>query len=663
MDNFDAVDLSWVKSTMDPLEVLKHSLDFLQDPSKINSNNREIWCNLHITPALEGIMVEVNSLEEVTYWAKKGCLGSDPDPTEPGVANLIVAFGISPWPCTLSLARVHVALNQRMCSIIEAMESAREHFSRKKGLKVAYYYLTPVYTEAPYILSDAGLQATDGSATIIGVAMVGIVPKDNTVNLTTSEGALSTLVICCLFHLRTNLVLVPPQLSCPKWTGMRRVKIWYESFICFTALYAPPNILESECNTQQLALMEGLCVPKSTVLLALANQLENLRAAPPEPKVSNPESWEGHGTKDETIKQVKLVDIGDTPRKHHKSCEEKSQSKHSLMEKSPASSSCGHDVVPQAGRLGNVVAQACLSVARMVRVVEKTHNSKTAEALIVRQCLEKVSAEAIDSVMDEIQGAHTPADMWQVEKISAHISHERAKAYSALIEQHHSMPDHLTGKDGSGNGSSKMVDVEEEFSKSISTLISTVITEGAKIPGEHGMTLTSSIFWLVPTLPLDLVIVPSIDLPPEKECKITLGDVLQPFPAGHGATSSLPSSPLTGGVSAPMVTGRSTIKFGQAVIQPVTFAPPTMDYSFFKKPVSTNVPAPQRGWGAPSASSSPLLKEPHTSPPDTPDITKSLTDPLVLTKDDDGNDDDDGMLTPGKTDPSNIRDGHKGSKQ
>ena len=50
------------------------------------------------------------------------------------------------------------------------------------------------------------------------------------------------------------------------------------------------------------------------------------------------------------------------------------------------------------------------------------------------------------------------------------------------------------------------------------------------------------------------------------------------------------------------------------------------------------------------------------SPPDTPDITKSLTDPLVLTEDDDGNDDDDRMLAPGKTDPSNIRDVHEGSK-
>ena len=57
-DNFEAVDLSWVKSTTDPLEVLGHSLDILEDPSKINSDNHEMWCNLHITPALRGIIVE-----------------------------------------------------------------------------------------------------------------------------------------------------------------------------------------------------------------------------------------------------------------------------------------------------------------------------------------------------------------------------------------------------------------------------------------------------------------------------------------------------------------------------------------------------------------------------------------------------------------------------
>ena len=162
--------------------------------------------------------------------------------------------------------------------------------------------------------------------------------------------------------------------------------------------------------------------------------------------------------------------------------------------------------------------------------------------------------------MDEIQGAHTLADMWQVEnKISACISCERAKAYRALVEQHRSMSNCLTGRDGSGDGSSEMADAEEEFCKSISNLISTVITEGAKIPGKCSVALTSNIIQLVPTLPLNPVLAPTIDLPPEKECKITLGNTLRPFPTGHGALSSLPSSPLTGGMGVPVATGRPTI--------------------------------------------------------------------------------------------------------
>ena len=72
MDNFEAVDLSWVRNATDPLVVLRQGLDFLEDPSKINSNNRERWCNLHITPALQGFLMEVRSLEEAAYWAKKG---------------------------------------------------------------------------------------------------------------------------------------------------------------------------------------------------------------------------------------------------------------------------------------------------------------------------------------------------------------------------------------------------------------------------------------------------------------------------------------------------------------------------------------------------------------------------------------------------------------
>ena len=164
---------------------------------------------------------------------------------------------------------------------------------------------------------------------------------------------------------------------------------------------------ESECTSQQLALIGGLYVPKPGVLLDLAEQLDNIRTPLPGPKAGD-----RHGPKDETPKKVRLGDTGDTLKKHHKSQEERSQSKHSSMEKSPASSSCEHGMGLEANRLGDVVAQACLSVARMTKVVENTHNSKITEALLVRQHLEKVSAEAIDSVMDEIQDTHTTADMW-----------------------------------------------------------------------------------------------------------------------------------------------------------------------------------------------------------------------------------------------------------
>ena len=83
-------------------------------------------------------------------------------------------------------------------------------FSLENGLDAPHYYLTPVYTEAPYVLSDAGLHTKDGRAMVIGVAALGIDLTDNTVNLAASEGPTSTLMICCLLHLKTNLVLVPP---------------------------------------------------------------------------------------------------------------------------------------------------------------------------------------------------------------------------------------------------------------------------------------------------------------------------------------------------------------------------------------------------------------------------------------------------------------------
>ena len=219
------------------------------------------------------------------------------------------------------------------------MKSPKEHFSLDNRLNSPHYYLTPIYTEAPYILSDAGLQGEDGRATVIGVTAMGVDLMDNMVNLVASEGPTSTLMVCRLLHLEANLVLVPPQLSCPVWTRMRRAKIWYESFIHFTASYAPLGRSELEVTAHQLGFIRDLVIPKPAVLLSLAKQLDNLRAAPPEPREAIPESREEESTREETPKKAKLAETGDPPRRHHKSREEKSQLRHSLIEKSPASSS------------------------------------------------------------------------------------------------------------------------------------------------------------------------------------------------------------------------------------------------------------------------------------------------------------------------------------
>ena len=305
--------------------------------------------------------------------------------------------------------------------------------------------MTPIYTEAPYILSDVGLQHGEGVTTVIGVAAMRVDPTDNTVNLVASEGPTSTLMVRRLLHLEDSLVLVPPQLSCPPWTGMRRATIRYESFIHFTALYAPLGKSDLEVTAHQLGFIRNLIIPKPAVLLSLANQLEDLKAAATELSKAVTEPREEEGTKEETPKKAKSAETGDPPKRHHRSCEEKGRSRHSLTEKSPTSSSREHNVILKTDKLGDAVAQACLSVARMSRVVEKAHNSKTTEALLMRQRLERASAEAVDLMEDEIQGARTSADIWWVEKrIAVQMSHKSAKAYCALAQQHDSVSEDLT---------------------------------------------------------------------------------------------------------------------------------------------------------------------------------------------------------------------------
>ena len=522
------------------------------------------------------------------------------------------------------------------------------------------YYFTPVYAEALYILSDAGLQVEEDASTVIGVAAVCIDPTDNTVDLAASEGPSSTLVAWHLLHLKSSIVLIPPQLSCPMWTGMRRTTIQYESFIHFTILYAPLG----KANACQLGFLWNLTIPEPVMLLSLADQLDALRAMPAKPSEAVLDPHEEGGAKEETLKKAKSAETGDPPKKHHRSHEEKSRSRHSPTEKSPASSSCDHDVRLETEKMGDAVARACLSVTRMSRVVEKAHNSKTTEALLMRQHLEKASTEAVDSMKDEIQSAHTSVDIWQIEKkISAQVSHERAKAYVVLTQHHDSVSDDLTGKGGLSSGSSEIAEAEENFRKLISNLVSTVITEGTKVPGECRAALVSSLLCLVPTLPLDPMLTLAVDLPLERECRITLGKASRNMSVGQNIVSSLPSSPLTGGASAPTVAMRFTIKFGQAVIRPVTFTQPGPDHPFFKKPTGTPVSMPQKGWGTPDACSSPLLKESCASTVGTPDLTKSSAEQLVVIEDVVGDDNEDKAPVLNRSISSNVKSARESSKQ
>ena len=140
-----------------------------------------------------------------------------------------------------------------------------------------HYYLTPIYMEAPYLLSDAGLPTDDEGAIPIGVAAFGVSPRDKGVNLSTMEGVTSDLILQCLLNLSAKLVMIPPQLSLPRWNGMRRMKVGYESFICFSSAYLPPGALDIQCHTQQLMLLKDLRVPNHQVMLDMANQLNSLR--------------------------------------------------------------------------------------------------------------------------------------------------------------------------------------------------------------------------------------------------------------------------------------------------------------------------------------------------------------------------------------------------
>ena len=189
--------------------------------------------------------------------------------------------------------------------------------------------------------------------------------------------------------------------------------------------------------------------------------------------------------------------------------------------------------------------------------------------------------------MDDIQGAHTLADMWQIEKrISTHISLQMAKAYEALVEQCRPESEPHQDKEGLEGTSTGIAEAEEEFHKSMMDLISIILMEGWKVPGGHGIALASNVLWLVPTLPLNPVLMTCVDLPPEKEYRIMSGETPRSLSSGPSIPSSLPSLPLMGSTGGSSSAMRSTIIFSQAVIWPVTHVSPAVDWFLEEAPTN-----------------------------------------------------------------------------
>ena len=186
----------------------------------------------------------------------------------------------------------------------------------------------------------------------------------------------------------------------------------------------------------------------------------------------------------------------------------------------------------------------------------------------------------------------------------------RAKAYCDLTQHHNSVSnDNLAGQGGSSTRSTEIAEAEENFRKSVSNLVSTVVTKGAKVSGERGAALISSIIHLVPPLPLK----PSANTSHRSatqrgmECRIILGDVPRSVSARPTHHEFSPQFTFNWGTRCtPTVAGSSTIKFGQAMTRPIASTQP--GYPFFKQPASTPILTPQKGCRTPYATQLSLVE-------------------------------------------------------
>ena len=255
-------------------------------------------------------------------------------------------------------------------------------------------------------------------------------------------------------------------------------------------------------------LLRALKVPKLQVLLDMADQLNQVKARLPQPEGHQIGSGDKQDdSKEETPKKNKPLGSEDgSEKKKHKSCEP--HLRHNSVDKPPTPSPHEAGGNFNLTRLGTAMAQACLSVVKMTQAVEDRHNSRIADALLIKKELEEASAEAVESMMDDIQAACTPVDMWRIEKrFSACISTQWAKAFNDLAGPYKSDPESCQDRGKDMAGAWDLVEAEVNPHKSMMDLVSAVITEDTKVPAGQGLAMTLNILQLMPSLPPNPVLV------------------------------------------------------------------------------------------------------------------------------------------------------------
>ena len=154
-----------------------------------------------------------------------------------------------------------------------------------------YFYLVQLHTTC-VALSDLGLP-NEAGAFNIRVAAFFLNLADEVLDLSKPDGMIATLLLWRLLPAPKGLgpagaILIPPELSLPRWKGVRWKSFGYMPFIPFLPAFRPSNIKEGEENVHRVAIVDGLTIPVAKTLISMAMQRESLRGWSPMRRRNHP---------------------------------------------------------------------------------------------------------------------------------------------------------------------------------------------------------------------------------------------------------------------------------------------------------------------------------------------------------------------------------------